>query len=101
MNAKEEMVKLLVKNEKELLAANLIFEDDHFVLPVGFSRDQLNEFWDRFDLEYDEGYGRQYLFGTLWFTDGTWAERGAYDGSEWWEIRVRPLAPGEVIETVA
>ena len=42
---------------------------------------------------YDSGFGIQELFGTIWYTDGTWSERGEYDGSEWWEHRKRPKIP--------
>lgn len=42
---------------------------------------------------YDSGFGIQELFGTIWYTDGTWSERGEYDGSEWWEHRERPKIP--------
>ena len=45
------------------------------------------------DKEYDNGYGRQYLFGTVWFTKGIWATRFEYDGSEEWDIHVCPDLP--------
>lgn len=45
------------------------------------------------DVEYDNGFGVQELYGTVWFKDGTWAEREEYDGSEWWDIKVRPALP--------
>lgn len=41
-------------------------------------------------IDYDNGYGGQELFGTIVFKDGTWLERGEYDGSEWWEHRKQP-----------
>jgi len=41
-------------------------------------------------INYDNGYGGQELFGTIVFKDGTWLERGEYDGSEWWEHRKLP-----------
>lgn len=44
------------------------------------------------DDEYDPGFGRanvrQDLFIT--FRDGTWLERGEYDGAEWWEYKYQP-----------
>jgi hypothetical protein len=43
--------------------------------------------------EYNPGFGSQELYGTLWFTDGTWADRREYDGSEWWEGHSRPPLP--------
>lgn len=45
---------------------------------------------DKLDFEYDNGYGGQELYGTIVFTDGTWLERGEYDGSEWWAYKEKP-----------
>ena len=42
------------------------------------------------DREYDDGFGGQELDGTIVFKDGTWLERGEYDGSEWWEYKCKP-----------
>ena len=39
------------------------------------------------DFEYDNGYGSQELFGEIIFKDGSWLERGEYDGSEWWSYK--------------
>jgi len=51
------------------------------------------------DFEYDSGYGWQELFGIVWYTDGTWSERGEYDGAEWWEHKVCPDIPNAQHET--
>ena len=45
------------------------------------------------DFDYDSGYGGQELEGTVWYSDGTWSDRGEYDGSEWWEHRECPSLP--------
>jgi len=45
------------------------------------------------DFIYNNGYGCQELFGTIWYADGTWSERGEYDGSEWWEFKKCPDLP--------
>ena len=42
------------------------------------------------DFTYDSGYGSQKLFGVVYFNDGTWLERGEYDGSEWWRYVTTP-----------
>ena len=47
----------------------------------------------KLDFDYDHSYGAQRLFGTVWYSDGTWSERGEYDGSEWWEHRQCPPLP--------
>jgi hypothetical protein len=49
----------------------------------------------KLDFEYNDGYGCQNLFGFVWFTDGTWAEREEYDGSEWWEYKRCPAIPAK------
>ena len=46
------------------------------------------------DRDYDSGFGGQELFGTITFKDGTWLERGEYDGSEWWEYKTTPKGGG-------
>lgn len=45
---------------------------------------------DKFDTEYDAGYGGQEFYGCIVFTDGTWLTRGEYDGSEWWQNHIKP-----------
>jgi hypothetical protein len=53
------------------------------------------------NFDYDRGYGHQYIFGTIWYTDGTWSERSEYDGSEWWSYRkCPPLPEGAIKEAV-
>jgi len=55
------------------------------ILKRGCSASDLASFIDGISQEYSNGYGGQELFGTIWYTDGTWSSRGEYDGSEWWE----------------
>ena len=43
------------------------------------------------NINYDNGYGSQYVFGFVVFTDGTWIERKEYDGSEWWGSKRCPI----------
>lgn len=49
-----------------------------------------DEVVDQLDFDYYAGYGGQELYGLIWYTDGSWSERGEYDGSEWWEHKSRP-----------
>ncbi len=42
---------------------------------------------------YDNGYGRQELYGNVWLKDGTWLARFEYDGAESWEQIVKPIMP--------
>jgi hypothetical protein len=58
----------------------------------------LEQVLPRLNFSYDRGYGHQYIVGTIWYTDGTWSERGEYDGSEWWVYRKCPPLPEGAIE---
>ncbi|NBW23325.1 MAG: hypothetical protein EBR82_86815 [Caulobacteraceae bacterium] len=53
----------------------------------------IDAFLHRLDFEYDRGYGTQELFGTIWYTDGTWSGRYEYDGAEEWVHRKIPVIP--------
>ena len=41
-------------------------------------------------IDYDDDYGCQNLFGLILMDDGSWYERGEYDGSEWWNHKHTP-----------
>ena len=67
-----------------------------YELKVGYSTNDLDAFLKNIDYEYDSGYGGQEVFGFIWYKDGTWSERGEYDGSEWWEYKSCPEIPKEL-----
>ena len=67
-----------------------------FNLTTGSTEEDRTQFLNDIDFDYDSGYGGQNLFGTIWYEDGTWSERGEYDGSEWWEHRECPQIPVEL-----
>jgi hypothetical protein len=50
-------------------------------------------FLSNLEFEYDNGYGGQFLYGIIWYKDGTWSDRGEYDGSEWYEYHIVPEIP--------
>jgi len=60
------------------------------LLKKGHTPEEFNAFLDALDFEYDNGYGTQELFGTIWISPGHWADRGEYDGSEWWDHHAEP-----------
>ena len=66
-------------------------------LPVSYTQEQYDEFVNSLDFEYDDGYGGQELFGTIWYKDGTWSDRGEYEGSEWWNYQSCPDIPQELL----
>lgn len=62
-------------------------------LHIGHSPEERAAFDRLMDREYDDGHGSQELYGVLWFSDGRWAKRGEYDGSEWWDVITKPIPP--------
>ena len=62
-------------------------------LKCNYTPEDFKEFLKYLDFQYDRGHGLQEIFGTVWFEDGTWATRGEYDGSEWWEVHEVPEIP--------
>jgi len=107
MNAKKELYNHLnniLKPWHEIMCAWVRLGDEfmdedgeatNFHLKFGFTIEEFSNFIGGLDIEYDSGYGGQYLFGTIWYNDGTWSERGEYDGSEWWEYKAVPEIPKE------
>lgn len=84
-NAKIELDNILQEN-------NLTYEDiDYYKLIYvkTFSSEKPKEIKIN-DLNYDDGYGGQELHGIIVFKNGTWLERGEYDGAEWWEYKKTP-----------
>ncbi len=51
----------------------------------------------KLDFKYDNGVGDQYIFGTIWYTDGAWSDRDEYNGSEWWTYRKCPSLPSAAL----
>ena len=103
-NAKEEFLRM-VRGEA-VLCAFISYRDcweydspgSQHALPATYTEEQYNAFVESLDFQYDSGYGGQELFGTVWFKDGTWADRGEYDGSEWREHHVCPAIPNYLIK---
>jgi len=103
MNAKEEF--LQHTKGKEILCATITIGTNYFFdeddederlkanLEVAHSPKEYLEFLSKIDQKYDSGYGGQQLFGTIWYRDGNWSERGEYDGSEWWDYKTCPPIP--------
>src|ERR1700760_2941294 len=100
-NAKDELLKFLKEHRVDLLCAEIeeVYYDidkskrKSWLLSTKYSPDDLNQFLEMLDFKFDGGYGSQYLGGTLWLDDGGYADRGEYDGSEWWEYHKTPAIP--------
>ena len=108
MNAKEELLGKMQQLEEWLGGTKMIcahiytdpynFEEDSktYNLKQGHTHVELKEFLNSLDFEYNNGYGSQELYGTVWFTNGIWMDRHEYDGSEHWDIHKYPAIPHEL-----
>lgn len=104
-NAKDEFLEEV--GEKEVLCVCIHtqeyeFDEDgrackdiskYFNLKTNYTETDFLEFLKQLDFEYYDSFGSQELFGCIWYKDGTWSERGEYDGSEWWEYKIVPEIP--------
>jgi hypothetical protein len=97
-NAKKELlqfIEYIVGDEPFVKCAYIYkhtFDDDDpsAVLKVGHTDEEFNAFAEQLNFFYDAGYGMQELFGNVWFEDGSWMERVAYDGREEWRYVKAP-----------
>ncbi len=101
INAQQELIKEVTATGASIKCALLRRESwtengKQFVLKDRWTPEQLTEFLNSLNFTYDNGFGGQELFGTVWLNDGTWLERDEYDGSEWWEHSKCPEIPEEL-----
>lgn len=73
--------------------------DTTYFLPCDYTREEYIAFLESLDFVYNAGFGSQEIFGTIWYTDGTWSSRYEYDGEEWWATVQVPAVPPELIRT--
>ena len=109
-NAKEELLTKLRTNNLAIKCAyirterNSYWDDnDNYIQPApitlkeNYTPTDYVEFLNKLDFEYDSGYGGQELYGIVWLMEeGTWLERGEYDGSEWWDYKKCPQVIDEL-----
>lgn len=99
-NAKQEFISHI--QNRKVKCAKISKGDDYignkvsFELGCAYNTDEWSEFLNKLDFGYNSGYGGQELFGTIWYEDGTWSDRGEYDGSEWYEYHICPEIPTEL-----
>ena len=107
-NARDELIQHI--KQRTIKCATIGQEEDSYrlepgekayrvLLPVGHTPKQYAQFLEQLNFIYDSGFGGQNLYGTVWYTDGSWSERGEYDGSEWWDHRELPAIPEELAPT--
>ena len=94
MNAKKELLEHIEDREVKYVRVILEQSYDNKETIEG----TLDELLPKLDFDYDNGYGGQYMVGTIWYCDGTWSDRVEYDGSEWWEHRECPPLPNASVE---
>lgn len=65
------------------------------LLKKGFSDADLEEFLSKLDFEYSDemAWSSISLTGTIWYSDGTWSVRDAWNGKEWWSYMSTPEIP--------
>lgn len=94
-NAKDELLEAVSRHSIKCAYIYTDYDEEKFILKVDYTSEEFNNFLSKLDFKYDDGYGGQVLFGTVWLTDDTWLSRGEYDGSEWWEHYKLPEIPEE------
>jgi len=101
-NAKQEFLNHLVDistKERIVKCAKITVHSSvvtQYELKINYTKEEQELFLESIDFVYYSGYGTQNLYGTIWYTDGTWSSRGEYDGSEWWEFNECPEVPKEL-----
>ena len=92
-NAKEEFIKHV--GERTVICAAISI-DKKCSLKLNHTEADYSHFLEQLDFLYNNGFGGQELFGTIWYEDGTWSDRVEYDGAEWWEHRQGPEIPEDL-----
>lgn len=98
-NAKAEFIKHIKYRQVKcvVIERGYYLKAEHtYTLRCNYTPAEYDAFLQSIDFAYDAGFGGQELHGIIWYMDGTWSERGEYDGSEWWEHRYAPKVPEEL-----
>jgi len=104
MNARKELEEILNKlKEKQnvLVCADISYEarwdgKEQITLTHPHTKEEAEAFFKALDFNYDDGFGSQELFGTVWLTYGVWLSRWEYDGSEGWTVNSCPHIPNHL-----
>lgn len=101
-NAKEELQEILkpyTEKGLDLVCAEITHEGEwgedtsKVLLKLGHTKEEAEAFYNQLNFNYNNGYGTQELYGTVWLTYGVWLSRWEYDGSEGWEVNKCPMIP--------
>ena len=86
VNARDELIKHIEDRRVDFIS---IVVYNGYYSPVVI-KGTLDEVLPKLDFSYDCGFGLQVINGCVWYADGSWSDRGEYDGSEWWQYRCCP-----------
>lgn len=87
-NLLKETFECLEKNGKSMLDIEWIGGDTFTISKEDFMR--------LANVTYDNGYGGQEVpYDLVLVGKDFWLERKEYDGSEWWEMKMKPIKPSE------
>lgn len=96
INAKEELLETLQeigKSIEDIEFAGVYYDCSNYDIGesgAGCATEDTNFLLDFLNFSYDEGFGMQYIYGYILFSDGSWLERREYDGAEWWKFMTLP-----------
>lgn len=98
MNAKQELLDIVNKNKLTIEFITIEyktgnFDEDYEEIIEEYSGPYTQELIDKLDFEYNNSYGRQYLFGKVYGTINglpAWLTREEYDGKECWKLNTIP-----------
>lgn len=107
INFKEETIKAIRGREIEEYRLRAISFNNEFDNDIIFEGTGDTIPWDLMDQkthglvsEYDDSYGSDCWGGWITFRDGTWVERKTYDGSEWWDQKVKPSLTTGILNSI-
>jgi hypothetical protein len=91
MNAKKEILNHICDRDVTYITISIYDRpEDNYKRTIAGT---LPEVLPKLDFTYNSDFGIQLLYGTIWYSDGSWSDREEYDGSEWWIHRIRPALP--------
>ena len=117
INAKKELSDLISRHNLEILSIQCkrivdepISSTDNepfgnlFRRSSSYHEENINSL-EGFDFDYDNDYGMQILYGTVYCRNKTngfpvWLTRGEYDGSEWWNVNVIPECYHKILKII-
>ena len=103
MNCKDEFLEHTCNHDILCVSMHYITsvhgEKLHFSLHQNFSKEDFSRFLECLDFEYDARFGLQWVYGFIWYKNGSWSQRYSYDGSECWVHKVPPVIPEKLLRT--